>query len=101
MHEEASVFCGARFDVVRRADGGSTRPTPTQLKRFCAHGTSWSLELVRHTPTYSPPVASRSFAYLGVTAFEAVATGSSEMQSLAGQLNGLTACAATGSGQDL
>ena len=48
------------------------------------------LELVRHTPTYSPPVASRSFAYLGVTAFEAVASGSPEMQSLAGQLNGLT-----------
>ncbi len=48
-----------------------------------------TLELVRHTPTYSPPVASRSFAYLGVTAFEAVASGSSEMQSLAGQLNGL------------
>jgi PAP2 superfamily len=48
------------------------------------------LELVRHTPTYSPPVASRSFAYLGVTAFEAAASGSSDMQSLAGQLNGLT-----------
>jgi hypothetical protein len=48
------------------------------------------LELVRHTPTYSPPVASRSFAYLGVTAFEAVASGSPDLQSLAGQLNGLT-----------
>lgn len=48
------------------------------------------LELVRHTPTYSPPVASRSFAYLGVTAFEATASGSGELQSLAGQLNGLT-----------
>lgn len=47
------------------------------------------LELVRHTPTYSPPVASRSFAYLGVTAFEAAASGSGELQSLAGQLNGL------------
>ena len=47
------------------------------------------LELVWHTPTYSPPVASRSFAYLGVTAFEAVATGSDELQSLAGQLHGL------------
>ena len=47
------------------------------------------LQLVRHTPTYSPPVASRSFAYLGVTAFEAVAAGSGEMRSLAGQLNGL------------
>ncbi|WP_235911961.1 vanadium-dependent haloperoxidase [Mesorhizobium xinjiangense] len=47
------------------------------------------LELVRHTPTYSPPVASRSFAYVGVTAFEAVAGGSAQLQSLAGQLNGL------------
>ncbi len=48
-----------------------------------------SLELVRHTATYTPPVASRSLAYLGVTAFEAVASGSDELQTLAGQLNGL------------
>jgi membrane-associated phospholipid phosphatase len=48
------------------------------------------LELVRHTPTYSPPVASRSFAYLGVTAYEATASGSKDLQSLAGQLNELT-----------
>ena len=50
-----------------------------------------SLELVRHTPTYSPPLASRTFAYLGVTAFEAAASGSDGLQSLAGQLNGLKA----------
>ena len=49
-----------------------------------------TLELVRHTATYTPPVASRAFAYLGVTAFEAVASGSDDLQSLAGQLNGLT-----------
>lgn len=48
-----------------------------------------SLELVRHTATYTPPVASRSLAYLGVTAFEAVASGSGDLRSLAGQLNGL------------
>lgn len=48
------------------------------------------LELVRHTPTYSPPVASRSFAYLGVTVFEAAATGGKDLRSLAGKLNGLT-----------
>lgn len=47
------------------------------------------LELVRHTPTYSPPVASRAFAYLGVTNYEAVASGSTGLRSLAGQLNGL------------
>jgi hypothetical protein len=48
------------------------------------------LELVRHTPTYSPPVASRAFGYLGVTAHEAAASGSPGLISLAGQLNGLS-----------
>lgn len=43
------------------------------------------LELVRQTPTYSPPVAARAFAYLGITTFEAVASGSTVLQSLAGQ----------------
>ncbi len=47
------------------------------------------LELVRHTATYSPPVASRSFAYLGVTAWEAVASGDDGLETMAGQLNGL------------
>jgi hypothetical protein len=58
-----------------------------------------TLELVRHTPTYSPPVASRTFAYVGVTAYEAVASGSDDMQSLAGQLNGLTALPAREDGK--
>lgn len=47
------------------------------------------LELVRHTPTQSPPVASRAFAYLGVTAYEAAASGNPELSTLAGQLNAL------------
>jgi len=47
------------------------------------------LELVRHTPTYSPPVASRAFAYFGVTAFEATASGTDKLVSLAGQLHDL------------
>jgi len=49
------------------------------------------LELVRHTATYSPPVASRAFAYLGITAYEVLASGAQGYQSLAGQVNGLTA----------
>jgi hypothetical protein len=49
------------------------------------------LELVRHTPTFSPPVASRAFAYFGVTGYEIVASRpDSPLVSLAGQLNGLT-----------
>ncbi len=47
------------------------------------------LELVRHTSNYSPPVAARSFGYIGVSAYEAVASGSDKLQSLSGQLNGL------------
>jgi hypothetical protein len=49
------------------------------------------LELVRHTATYSPPVASRAFACLGIAAFEAVASTDPSLTSLAGQLPGLTA----------
>ena len=48
------------------------------------------MELVRHTPTYSPPVASRALAYLGVTSYEVLAASHPEMHSLAGQLNDLT-----------
>jgi hypothetical protein len=49
-----------------------------------------ALALVRHTPTYSPPVAARTFAYLGVTAFETTASGDDQLRTLARQLNGLT-----------
>ncbi|MFZ3585236.1 vanadium-dependent haloperoxidase [Loktanella sp. DJP18] len=48
------------------------------------------LELVRHTPTYSPPVASRAFGYLGVAAWEATVAAHPGLRSLAGQLNDLT-----------
>lgn len=44
------------------------------------------LGLVRHTATYSPPVASRAFAYFGVIGYEAVASGRPALTSLAGQL---------------
>jgi hypothetical protein len=47
------------------------------------------LELVRHTPTQTPPVASRAFAYTAIIAYEATASGSPELQTLAGQLTWL------------
>jgi hypothetical protein len=59
-----------------------------------------TLELVRHTPTYTPPVASRSFAYIGIAAYEAVASGAPKMQTLAGQLNGLSTVPAREVGQN-
>jgi len=48
------------------------------------------LDLARHTPTYSPPVAARAFAYFGVIAYEATASGGNDLATLAGQLNGLS-----------
>ncbi|MBU1305644.1 MAG: vanadium-dependent haloperoxidase [Alphaproteobacteria bacterium] len=66
----------------------SPRPTP----EVALH--NWYgllLELVRHTPTYSPPVASRAFGYLGVAAYESAVGGSGHLVSLAGQLRELDA----------
>ncbi len=64
------------------------RPAPQQLLRDWYHLMN---ELVRHTATYSPPVASRSFGYLGVTAFEAAVGGSDRLVTLAGQLRDMPA----------
>ncbi len=48
------------------------------------------LLLVRHTPIYSPPVASRAFAYHATAIYETMAAISPGWKSLAGQLNGWT-----------
>lgn len=58
------------------------------------------LELVRHTATYSPPVASRAFAYVGIIAHEAHVGLVPGPVTLAGQLNGLTALPAPAPGLD-
>lgn len=49
------------------------------------------LELVRHTPTYTPPVAARSFAYTAIIAYEATASGTDTLETLAGQVAGIDA----------
>jgi hypothetical protein len=48
-----------------------------------------ALELVRATPGFSPPVASRAFGYTGVTLYEALVPGMPGRRSLAGLLGGL------------
>ena len=57
-----------------------------------------TLELVRHTPTYSPPVAARAFGYLGVIAWEAQLNA--DRPTLAGQLNALAPPPAAPAGTD-
>jgi PAP2 superfamily/Vanadium chloroperoxidase N-terminal domain len=66
----------------------AANPTPESVELTW---TQMVLLLTRHTPTYTPPVASRTFAYLSIAAYEAVAAGSKDLQSVAGQLTGLTA----------
>jgi hypothetical protein len=56
------------------------------------------LELVRHTATYVPPVAARAFAYVGITAHEALASGNAALRSLAGQVTDLAALPARAEG---
>ncbi len=72
----------------------STLPTVAALppKNPTEVMTQWYrlvLELIRHTATQTPPVASRAMAYLGVTIYESLATGNPAMTTLAGQLNDL------------
>ena len=50
---------------------------------------SLSLALVKETPGFSPPVASRAFAYMGVALYETVRPGMDGYATLAGQLNEL------------
>jgi hypothetical protein len=54
--------------------------------------TAWfnfQLRLVKETPGFSPPVASRALGYTGVALYEAVVAGMPDYQSLVGQLNEL------------
>jgi len=64
------------------------RPAPQEILRDWYYLMN---ELVRHTATYSPPVASRNFGYLGITVFEATVGGSDKLVSLVGQVKDLTA----------
>ncbi|MEX1020154.1 MAG: vanadium-dependent haloperoxidase [Litorilinea sp.] len=48
-----------------------------------------ALHLVQTTPGYSPPVAARTFGYLGITLYETLQPGLPDHATLAGQLQGL------------
>lgn len=58
-----------------------------------AVATEWfalALQLTQQTPGFSPPVASRALAYLGLALYESVVPGMPDHASLAGQLNELS-----------
>ena len=82
--------------AARRASASRFRP----VHEFDAEvATAWfdlSLQLVRTTPGFSPPVASRAFGYAGLALYEALVPGMEGFRSLAGVLPGLTALPAAG-----
>jgi hypothetical protein len=58
-----------------------------------AVATEWfqlALQLTQQTPGFSPPVAARALAYMGLALYESVVPGMPQHQSLAGQLNELS-----------
>lgn len=73
--------------------GENGREGPGDVRGLGADlGTAWFdaiYELVRDTPDYNPTVASRTYAYCGLTFYEALVHGIPRGKSLAGQLNGL------------
>lgn len=81
-----ALTCAAVMCVALVGSAWAAPPQPEAVLR------TWYrmvLELVRHTPTYSPPVASRAFAYFGIAAYEATATGNDQLLSLSGQVHDL------------
>ena len=68
---------------------GPANASPLSQEQVLSTWYGLILKLVRHTATYSPPLASRNFAYLGVASYEAIASGDNHLNSLAGQLHDL------------
>ena len=64
--------------------------------------TKWAdaeLKLIRTGTGFTPPVASRALGYTGVALYEAVVPGMADLQSLAGQLTGLSSLPKPEAGQ--
>ena len=72
----------------------SEAKTENDAGRFDSYvAQSWyslMMKLIVETPGHTPPIAARSFAYTGVTLYEALVGEMSNHYSLVGQLNGLT-----------
>lgn len=87
--------------VASCGDEGGGPPTADDFSADVA--VQWfdlSLQLVRETPGFSPPVASRAFGYMGVALYESVVGGLPEYRSLEGQLDGLSAVPRPRAGED-
>lgn len=67
----------------------ASRPTAEYPADVATRWFELELKLIRDTPGFSPPVASRALGYAGVTLYQSVVAGMPEHNSLVGQLNEL------------
>ena len=86
--------CPARAQTLPgAAPGAASGISPHPASRYSAQiAVDWfqlDLQLVQQTPGFSPPVAARALAYLGLALYESVLPGMPMHRSLAGQLNEL------------
>ncbi len=69
---------------------GAARPASAYSAAVATDWFHLALLLTQQTPGFSPPVASRALAYLGLALYESVVPGMPDHTSLAGQLNELS-----------
>ncbi|MBK6931401.1 MAG: vanadium-dependent haloperoxidase [Saprospirales bacterium] len=79
--------------------GSDAYKTQAENPELMHRGMRRITDIMRHD-IFSPPVASRIYAYSSVAAYEALIPGYPEYKSMAGQLNGLTECPKPETGQE-
>lgn len=110
MSEKRTEF--SRAELLRRAGAATlvlagpgisraraAAPFPPAAEHEADVATEWfdlSLRLVERTPGFSPPVASRTFAYAGLALYEALVPGMEGFRSLGATLPGLPALPGAG-----
>jgi hypothetical protein len=97
----AALFAlGSTAPAFARTDALPPSAVPNAVSSYTADvATAWfdlALTLVRDTPGFSPPVASRAFGYAGVALYESLLPGMSDHRSMAGLLNDLPPLPAKG-----
>ncbi len=91
-HGLQSGLCAAALLLCPALHAQPTNAPPASAYSAAA-ATEWfqlALQLTQQTPGFSPPVASRAFAYLGLALYESIVPGIAQNSSLAGQLNELS-----------
>lgn len=67
----------------------TSQQTSTYTNEVAVKWFDLELRLIKQTPGFSPPVASRSIGYTGITLYESVVGGMPQYRSMAGMLNSL------------